>query len=437
MASPFQAITTGEKSLAQRASEPLKSVRIEGQKRREAAEGAYDSYGYTFGNLPANQIPVAQQWADAVRENLVEGYRTGNNDMIRQAKQQGTRLQGYIKSMEQDYTIGRNSVVKAREKNYRGLSETQEQIETGFKNRYEVPISLETDGNGYPINAVISGLDGMENRITLNELENGLKDNPFIVVDAVNLGTNYNPERISSRWAQEIGVAKNESEARQMASKYANTDIQNQMVSNEDMAVLYLVQNKAINASEPSNEDLERIKQVQANPEMMEAAKSLWASDYEEKLVNQWRVQQEAMRQQQQRAEQAAIRSENRRKRADAEAGILSMTPFTQGGLKTYDLDTKGLRFDVGQGREISEVAYDSDGNLSRVVTQTAVKDIYGNVQYNTETLLSSDGTLTEGMKQKVEVNLTNLSGGKSGYQKLTSKQAAPNVSGAAGMLGG
>mgnify|MGYP000967440105 CR=1 FL=1 len=267
MASPFQAITTGDKSLAQLASEPIKAVQAEGQKRRAAGEGAYESYGYTFGNLPANQVPVAQQWADAVRDNLIEGYRTNNQDMIRTAKQQGRDLQTYIRSMEEDYTIAKNSLVRAREKNFQGLSENRVEIETGFENRYEVPISLETDGNGYPLNAVISGMDGMENKMSLGELQRGLQESRFIVVDAVNLGTNFNPEKISSRWADEVATAGTRSEAQQRASQYAADDIKNQMVAPQDVAIAYLVNKKAINVTNPSSQDVALIDQVVNDPE--------------------------------------------------------------------------------------------------------------------------------------------------------------------------
>lgn len=435
MASPFQAITTGDKSLAQLASEPLKAVRAEGQARRAAGESAYESYGYTFGNLPANQVPVAQQWADAVRDNLIEGYRTNNQDMIRTAKQQGRDLQTYIKNMEEDYTIAKNSLVRAREKNFQGLSENRVQIETGFQNRYEVPISLETDGNGYPVNAVIAGMDGMENKMSLGELQRGLQESRFIVVDAVNLGTNFNPEKVSSRWADEIATASNASQAREKASQYAADDIKNQLVSPQDIAVAYLVEKKAINVANPTNEDVALINQVVNDPDRFAEAQQIWSANYENFLVGQWEANKAAEQRRIQLSEQAAIRSESRQQRRAAEAGILSMTPVMQGGLKTFNLDTKGLRFEVGQGREVSEVGYDASGNLAKVVVYVPTKDVYGNVQYNVQTFLSSDGSLSDQMEQVVKVNLSNLSGGSSGYKKLTEKEATPNTSGAASML--
>lgn len=435
MASPFQAITTGDKSLAQLASEPIKAVRLETQKRRAAGEGAYESYGYTFGNLPANQVPLAQKWADAVRENLVEGYRTNSPDMIRSAKQQGRDLQTYIKNMEEDYTIAKNSMVRAREKNFQGLSESRVEIETGFENRYEVPISLETDGNGYPTNAVIEGLDGMQNKMSLGDLQRGLQESRFIVVDAVNLGTNYNPEKMSNRWDREVSTAPNEAEARSRASKYAQDDIKNQMVSPQDIAVAYLVNTKAINVSNPSAEDVSLIDQVINDPDRFNEAQQIWSSNYEENLFGIWK----SVREQDQRArslsEQNAIKSEERQQRKAAKSGILSMTPFMSGGLKTYNLDTKGLRFDVGQGREVSEVAYDENGTLQRVVITTESKDVLGNLIYKQQTMLKSDNSLPKGIEQAVEVNLTNFSGGDSGYRELTEKKVTANASGAANML--
>jgi len=435
MASPFQAITTGDKSLAQLASEPIKAVQAEGQKRRAAGEGAYESYGYTFGNLPANQVPVAQQWADAVRDNLIEGYRTNNQDMIRTAKQQGRDLQTYIRSMEEDYTIAKNSLVRAREKNFQGLSENRVEIETGFENRYEVPISLETDGNGYPLNAVISGMDGMENKMSLGELQRGLQESRFIVVDAVNLGTNFNPEKISSRWADEVATAGTRSEAQQRASQYAADDIKNQMVAPQDVAIAYLVNKKAINVTNPSSQDVALIDQVVNDPERYAEAQQIWSQNYQNFLVGQWEASRDAEQRRVQLSEQASIRSEKRKQSESAEAGILSMTPFMQSGLKTYNLDTKGLRFDIGQGREVSEVSYDNKGKLSKVVVLIPSRDVYGNVNYNPEIYSVEDGTLTEGIEQVVTVNLSNLSGGKSGYNKLIQKEATANTSGAAGML--
>ena len=137
MASPFQAITTGNKSISERVSAPLRAVKAERERRQEKAEGTYDALNIDYMGLPNNQIQFTQSWGDAVRENLVEGYRTNNQDMIREAKEQGKQLQGYITAIQQDYTIGRNSLKRAEAVQFRGLSNTKEEIELGFRNRFQ------------------------------------------------------------------------------------------------------------------------------------------------------------------------------------------------------------------------------------------------------------------------------------------------------------
>ena len=359
MSTPFQAITTGDKSLSERASAPLRAVKSEFKQRREQAEGTYDAMNIDYMGLPENQVQLAQSWGDAVRENLVEGYRTNNQDMIRDAKNQGRQLQSYITTMQNDYAMGRNSMKRAEEKQFRDLSNTREEIEMGFKNRYQAPIGFEADERGYPTGIVIDG-----ERVSVNTFANALKDNPFMVVDAVDFGGGFRAEKNASRHSAEVNALSTAADVRAKAGEFASKDIENDMVSNEDLAVLYAVRNKLIkDVNNPSEQDVLRIQEIANNPAKLEEARGQYVEEYQDYLVNSWTTNEKARRRQESLADERG-----------AKKGMLSLSPVVTDGLSTYYTDVEGVDFNIKGNQTVTSVAFDQEGEIAKVTVRVKEK---------------------------------------------------------------
>lgn len=421
MASPFQAITTGNKSISERVSAPLRAVKAERERRQEKAEGTYDALNIDYMGLPNNQIQFTQSWGDAVRENLVEGYRTNNQDMIREAKEQGKQLQGYITAIQQDYTIGRNSLKRAEAVQFRGLSNTKEEIELGFRNRYEEPFSFETNSKGYPTNLVIGG-----NPAGVNELVNNFRNNPFMVVEDVDFGSGYRAESIAERHASEVNVLSSSNAVRAKASEFAKDDLENDMVSNEDLAVLYAVRKKLISdINDPSESDVTRIQNIANDADKLEEAKNLYIQDYENFLVNGWETNEKARQRQQSIQEERA-----------ANKGILSLNPVISDGMSTYYMDVEGVDFNIKGNETVTSVAFDRNGNISKVTTRKSSTDPNS---FNTSARILADVTytgsnLTQEIRQLVKNRIETKA--PNGFDRLKNKAirqfgSGPNEEGA------
>jgi hypothetical protein len=356
MSTPFQAITTGDKSISERVSAPLRAVKSDFQQRRKTAEATYDVLNIDYTGLPNNQVQMAQAWGDSVRENLIEGYRTNNQELIREAKDQGRRLTSYITAMQQDYTIGRNSIKRAEEKQYQGLSNSKEEIQSEFKNRYNQDIGFEVDERGYPKGIVIDG-----NPVGIGEFTNALRDNPFMVVDQVDFGSGYQAATTAQRHLGDVAVLGSVDQVRTKGAEYAKKDLENQMVSNEDLAVLYAVKNKLISdINNPSEADVIKIQEIANDPKRLEDAKNLYVNDYREYLVNTYNTQEKA------RAKQERITQER-----VAAQGILALDPVVEnvGGenLAVYYTNVDGVAFDIKGNERVTSVGIDESGNIKYV----------------------------------------------------------------------
>lgn len=316
-----------------------------------------------FVGLPDNQIAMAQQWGDAVRENLVEGYRTNNQDLIREAKNQGRALQSYIKATQEDYSIGINSLNRAKQKNFQDLSNSREEIEMGFKNRYQENFGFEVDERGYPKGLVIGG-----QKVGVNDFVTNMKENPFMVVDAVDFGKNYIADSVANRHTNDIIAEASPTNARAKAAEYARKDIDNGMVSNEDLAVLYAVKNKLISdVNNPTAEDVKRIQGIAQDGDKLAEAQDLYIQDYQNYLEDQWNVNKKS-RDRAERIQQDKIASQ----------GILALDPVAANidgeTLGLYYMDVEGVSFDIKGNERVSAVGVDSNGEIK--YAQVVVKKI-------------------------------------------------------------
>jgi len=428
MSTPFQAITTGDKSISERVSAPLRAVKSDFQQRRKTAEATYDVLNIDYTGLPNNQVQMAQAWGDSVRENLIEGYRTNNQDMIRDAKQQGRALTSYITAMQQDYTIGRNSIKRAEEKQYQDLSNTKEEIQSEFKNRYEEEFTFNVDERGYPTNISIQGQE-----VGVNEFVNNMRDNPFMVVDAVDFGSGYNASSIAQRHSNDVIVLGSESQVRAKSEEYARKDLDNQMVSNEDLAVLYAVKNKLItDINNPSEADVVKIQEIASDPEKIKEAEDLYVADYTNYLVNTYNTQEKA------RAKQERITQER-----VAAQGILALDPVVRsvGGenVAIYYTDVEGVSFDIKGNERVAAVGVDAEGGIKYVQVVVKTPDTYGGYTY--ETKQYEGDTLTEEVQELVK-NRIEIKAPKqiNGWSRFTDKakkaiKSAPNESQAIDIL--
>lgn len=390
MSTPFQAITTGDKSISERVSAPLRAVKSDFQQRRKTAEATYDVLNIDYTGLPNNQVQMAQAWGDSVRENLIEGYRTNNQDLIREAKDQGRRLTSYITAMQQDYTIGRNSIKRAEEKQYQDLSNTKEEIEAEYKNRYEQEFSFETDERGYPKSVVIDN-----NNIGVGEFTNAMRDNPFMVVDAVDFGGGYLASNRAKDFRQDIIVEGSVGQASAKAEEYARKDLENDMISNEDLAVLYAVKNKLISdINNPSEADVIKIQEIANDPKRLEDAKELYVNDYREYLVDAYNTQEKA------RAKQERIAQER-----VAAQGILALEPVVRSvgdeNVAIYYTDVEGVSFDIKGNERVAAVGIDAEGGIKYVQVIVKTPDTYGGYTY--ETKQYEGDTLTEEVQELVK----------------------------------
>lgn len=363
MSTPFRAITTGDKSIAERVSAPISAVANEFSKRQTTANQSYDAMNIDFVGLPDNQIAMAQQWGDAVRENLVEGYRTNNQDLIREAKNQGRALQSYIKATQQDYTIGINSLNRAKEKNFQDLSNSREEIEMGFKNRYQENFGFEVDERGYPKGIVIGG-----QKVGVNDFVTNMKENPFMVVDAVDFGKNYIADSVANRHTNDIIAEASPTNARAKAAEYARKDIDNGMVSNEDLAVLYAMKNKLISdVNNPTAEDVKRIQGIAQDGDKLAEAQDLYIQDYQNYLEDQWNVNKKS-RDRAERIQQDKVASQ----------GILALDPVAANVngemLGVYYTDVEGVSFDIKGNERVSAVGVDANGDIK--YAQVVVKKV-------------------------------------------------------------
>jgi hypothetical protein len=410
MSTPFQAITTGDKSISERVSAPLRAVKSDFQQRRKTAEATYDVLNVDYTGLPNNQVQMAQAWGDSVRENLIEGYRTNNQELIREAKDQGRRLTSYITTMQQDYTIGRNSMKRAEEKQYQGLSNSKEEIQSEFKNRYNQEIGFEVDERGYPKGIVIDG-----NPVGIGEFTNALRDNPFMVVDQVDFGSGYQAATTAQRHLGDVAVLGSVDQVRTKGAEYAKKDLENQMVSNEDLAVLYAVKNKLISdINNPSEQDVIRIQEIANDPKRLEEAQQLYINDYTEHLVNGYTTQEKA-RQRQERISQERVASQ----------GILALDPVVRSvegeNVALYYTDVEGVSFDIKGNERVAAVGVDDSGAIKYVEAVVKYQDGYGGYTYETKKYFGDE--LTEDVKELVK-NRIEIKAPKqiNGWERFTNK---------------
>lgn len=439
MSTPFQAITTGDKSISERMSAPVAAVAGEFRRRESEGTQSYDAMNIDFVGLPDNQVAMTQQWADAVREDLVEGYRTNNQQLIRQAKDQGRQLQGYIKTMEQDYQMGINSMTRAKQKNFQGLSNSKEEIEMGFKNRYQENFSFETDERGYPTNVVIGGQP-----VGVQDFTTNLRDNPFMVVDAVKFGDNYIASSVADRHKSDIIAEGSPASARAKAAEYANIDIDNGKVSKEDLALLYAVRNKLISdVNNPSAEDVALIQNISADDEKLESARDLYVSDYQDHLEDSWNVNKKS-RDRAERIQQDKIASQ----------GILALDPVVAelngDKLGVYYTDVEGVAFDIKGNERVSAVGMDETGNIKYVKVVVKERDpLMNTIKYVEKEYVPMEGAsplgegqepLTQDVQQLVK-NRIEIKAPKQirGWERFSGKvkdamssDNQPNVQGAA-----
>lgn len=364
MSTPFQAITTGDKTIAERVSAPLRAVKSDFQQRRKTAEAGYDALNIDYMGLPDNQVQMAQAWGDAVRENLIEGYRTNNQDLIRDAKQQGRNLTSYITAMQQDYAIGRNSMKRAEQKQFRDLSNSKEEIMMGFDNRYKAPIGFEVDERGYPKGISIDGQP-----VAIGQFVNSMKDNPFMVVDAVDFGSGYRVDANASRHVNDVLVLGSKDQVSSKAQDFAKTDIDNGLVSNEDLAVLYAVKNKLISdINNPSEVDVQRIQSIAQDADKLEQAKSLYIDDYTEYLQGQYTTR-----------EKAKAKQERETQEKVAANGILAIDPVVAdlgegiGKSAIYYTDVEGVSFDIKGNERVQAVGINQSGDINYVKVMVKV----------------------------------------------------------------
>jgi len=410
MSTPFQAITTGDKSISERVSAPLRAVKSDFQQKRKTAEATYDVLNIDYTGLPNNQVQMAQAWGDSVRENLIEGYRTNNQELIREAKDQGRRLTSYITAMQQDYTIGRNSMKRAEEKQYQGLSNSKEEIQAEYKNRYNQEIGFEVDERGYPKGIVIDG-----NPVGIGEFTNALRDNPFMVVDQVDFGSGYQAATTAQRHLGDVAVLGSVDQVRTKGAEYAKKDLENQMVSNEDLAVLYAVKNKLISdINNPSEQDVMRIQEIAKDPKRLEEAQQLYINDYTEHLVNGYTTQEKA-RQRQERITQEKVASQ----------GILALDPVVRSvegeTVALYYTDVEGVSFDIKGNERVAAVGVDDGGDIKYVEVVVKYQDGYGGYTYETKKYFG--GELTEDVKELVK-NRIEIKAPKqiNGWERFTNK---------------
>ena len=410
MSTPFQAITTGDKSISERVSAPLRAVKSDFQQKRKTAEATYDVLNIDYTGLPNNQVQMAQAWGDSVRENLIEGYRTNNQDLIREAKDQGRRLTSYITAMQQDYTIGRNSIKRAEEKQYQGLSNSKEEIQAEFKNRYQQEFAFEADERGYPKNVVIGG-----SPVGVGEFTNALRDNPFMVVDAVDFGSGYQASKNAQRHLADVAVLGSAGQVQAKAEEYARKDLENDMVSNEDLAVLYVIKNKLISdANNPSEADVIKIQEIANDPKRLEEAKQLYINDYTEHLVNGYRTQETA------RAKQERLTQER-----VASQGILALDPVVTSlnneTVALYYTDVEGVSFDIKGNERVSSVGVNDEGDIRYVEVVVKVPDAYNGYTYETKKYFGDN--LTEEVKELVK-NRIEIKAPKqiNGWERFTNK---------------
>lgn len=424
MSTPFQAITTGDKSIAERVSAPLRAVKSDFQQKRKTAEATYDVLDIDYTGLPNNQVQMAQAWGDSVRENLIEGYRTNNQTMIREAKEQGRKLTSYITAMQQDYTIGRNSIKRAEEKQYRDLSNSKEEIQSEFKNRYEAPIGFNVDERGYPTNVSIGGQE-----VGVGEFVNSMRENPFMVVDAVDFGGGYQASTRANVHVNDVIVLGSESQVRAKSEEYARKDIDNQMVSNEDLAVLYAVKNKLItDINNPSEADVVKIQQIANDPEKLKEAEDLYVADYTNHLVNTYSTQ-----------EKARVKQERITQERVAAQGILALEPVVRSvdgeNVAMYYTDVEGVSFDIKGNERVAAVGIDAKGGIKYVQVVVKTPDNYGGYTY--ETKQYTGDTLTEEVqelvKNRIEIKAPKQINGWSRFTDKATKaiKSAPDEAGA------
>lgn len=429
MSTPFQAITTGDKSISERVSAPLRAVKSDFQQRRKTAEATYDVLNIDYTGLPNNQVQMAQAWGDSVRENLIEGYRTNNQDLIREAKDQGRRLTSYITAMQQDYTIGRNSIKRAEEKQYQGLSNTKEEIQAEFKNRYQQEFAFEADERGYPKNVVIGG-----SPVGIGEFTNALRDNPFMVVDAVDFGSGYQASKNANRHLADVSVLGSTAQVQTKAEEYARKDLENDMVSNEDLAVLYVVKNKLISdINNPSEADVIKIQEIANDPKRLEEAKQLYISDYTDHLVNGYRTQEQARTKQERLAQERV-----------AAQGILALDPVVRSvedeQLAVYYTNVDGVAFDIKGNERVTSVGVNVNGDIKYVEVSVPNPNYYPGFgdeepKYITKQYAGDELTqeISQLVKNRIEIKAPKQINGWSRFTDKATKaiKSAPNESGA------
>ena len=246
-----------------------------------------------------------------------------------------------------------------------------------------------------------------------------------MVVDAVDFGSGYQASKNAQRHLNDVAVLGSAGQVQAKAEEYARKDLENDMVSNEDLAVLYVIKNKLISdANNPSEADVIKIQEIANDPKRLEEAKQLYINDYTEHLVNGYRTQENA------RAKQERISQER-----VAAQGILALDPVVRsvGGenIAMYYTDVDGVSFDIKGNERVAAVGIDGDGGIKYVQVVVKTPDTYGGYTY--ETKQYTGDTLTEEVRELVK-NRIEIKAPKqiNGWSRFTDKatkaiKSAPN----------
>lgn len=222
-----------------------------------------------------------------------------------------------------------------------------------------------------------------------------MRDNPFMVVDAVDFGGGFRAEKNAARHSNEIIAAGSLNGAKEQAGKYAEIDIENGLVSNEDLAVLYANRNKLISdVNNPSEKDVQLIQSISQDPKKLEEAKAMYINDYSNYLGDQYTTREKA-RAKQERETQEKVASQ----------GILALDPVVaqiEGEpVAVYYTDVDGVSFDIKGNERVSSVGINESGDIKYVEVVVRIPDNYGGYTY--ETKQYSNETLTEDISSLVK----------------------------------
>ena len=201
--------------------------------------------------------------------------------------------------------------------------------------------------------------------------------------------------RGKARHSSEIISEPSSSSAQSKGVEFANIDIENGKVSNDDLAVLYVVRNKLIeDVNNPTEAEVKLIQEISSDPKRLEEAKDMYIKDYSDFLVNAYETR-----------EQAVDKSDKESAEKQASQGILSIDPVVEqvGGqnLAMYYMDVEGVSFKIRGNERVSAVGIDDNGNVEFVKVIVTVKDPISGVSTYNEVSYSGD-TLSDETKQLV-----------------------------------